>query len=228
MRSVLISRFAHTCTGVGCPAGIAPKGTVAGLWSETLGHHASTFLHPFAPPELPGFNATMGALTPARWYSWTEQVSLLHSIESSEHSVSNHPLPPRSFGLVFSPGLPCVTVLRRHAPENRVMYVLWASPLGCRLAATKSRIEFVIILRTVRSPPVASHPASRRRSHLRLRSSDQTSAGTCTLPIQRACRRTPLPARPAGEAVRRLARAARPILFPDPCRLVRQVKQFGG
>jgi hypothetical protein len=65
MRSVLISRFAHTCTGVGCPAGIAPKGTVAGLWSETLGHHASTFLHPFAPPELPGFHATMDALTPA-------------------------------------------------------------------------------------------------------------------------------------------------------------------
>ena len=28
--------------------------------------HVSTFLHPFAPPELPGFDATMGALTPTR------------------------------------------------------------------------------------------------------------------------------------------------------------------
>jgi hypothetical protein len=31
-----------------------------------LGRHDSTSLHPFAPPELPGFFATMGALTPAR------------------------------------------------------------------------------------------------------------------------------------------------------------------
>jgi hypothetical protein len=30
------------------------------------GHHVSTFLHPFTPPALPGFIATMGALTPAR------------------------------------------------------------------------------------------------------------------------------------------------------------------
>jgi hypothetical protein len=29
-------------------------------------HHVSTFLPPFAPPALPGFNATMRALTPAR------------------------------------------------------------------------------------------------------------------------------------------------------------------
>ena len=32
-------------------------------WTEL---HVSTFLHPFAPPALPGFIATMGALTPAR------------------------------------------------------------------------------------------------------------------------------------------------------------------
>ena len=31
-------------------------------WTEL---HVSTFLHPFAPPPLPGFIATMGALTPA-------------------------------------------------------------------------------------------------------------------------------------------------------------------
>src|SRR5208337_1643783 len=31
-----------------------------------FGHYASIFLHPFAPPALPGFLATMGALTPGR------------------------------------------------------------------------------------------------------------------------------------------------------------------
>src|SRR5262250_3115276 len=34
--------------------------------SAWIGLHVSTFLHPFAPPALPGFIATMGALTPAR------------------------------------------------------------------------------------------------------------------------------------------------------------------
>jgi hypothetical protein len=34
-------------------------------WNFTwLGHFASLFLRPFAPPELPGFVATMDALTP--------------------------------------------------------------------------------------------------------------------------------------------------------------------
>src|SRR5271170_6688174 len=51
----------------------------------------------------------------------------------------------------------------------------WASPLGCRLATVKGRIEFAVtdryqpLLRTGRSLPVALHPASRRRSYLRLR-----------------------------------------------------------
>jgi hypothetical protein len=31
-----------------------------------VGHRVSTSLHPFAPPALPGFFATMGALTPGR------------------------------------------------------------------------------------------------------------------------------------------------------------------
>src|SRR5260370_41980913 len=33
--------------------------------SIVFGRHVSTFLHPFAPPALPGFIATMSALTPA-------------------------------------------------------------------------------------------------------------------------------------------------------------------
>jgi len=39
-----------------------------GRWSFLgSGHSSSTSLHPFAPPELPGFNATMNALTSVRW-----------------------------------------------------------------------------------------------------------------------------------------------------------------
>jgi hypothetical protein len=58
-----------------------------------------------------------------------------------------------------------------------------------RLATTTGRIEFVI-LRTGRSPPVALHPLSQERSHLRLQSSNQTLTGTSTLPIRCAHRRT--------------------------------------
>ena len=48
------------------------------LMFRLSGHHASIFLDPFAPPELPGFNATMSPLTPAESLSDTRQVSLLH------------------------------------------------------------------------------------------------------------------------------------------------------
>src|ERR1700759_1021334 len=46
---------------------------------------------PFAPPALPGFNATTDALTPARQRLPTgPQVSLIHSRGLPDHSVSNH------------------------------------------------------------------------------------------------------------------------------------------
>src|SRR6266478_3891031 len=51
-----------------------------------------------------------------------------------------------------------------------------ASPRTSRLATALRRIRFVI-LRTASSPPDALHPASRRRSHLRLRSCDQLRNG---------------------------------------------------
>jgi hypothetical protein len=47
-----------------------------------------------------------------------------------------------------------------------------ASPFARRLAEASSRIEFVI-LRTGRSPPVAPHPASRRRSYFRLQAGER-------------------------------------------------------
>jgi len=59
------------------------------LWVLRCGHRVSTFLRPFAPPALPGFVATMDALTPVRpalrpvmsgneHRPKTEQVSWLH------------------------------------------------------------------------------------------------------------------------------------------------------
>jgi len=43
--------------------------------------------------------------------------------------------------------------------------------------------------------------------------------------VQSQLRSDPLPARPAGEGVRQLTTLAR--ICADPCRLVRQVKEFG-
>ncbi len=48
------------------PARVALAGTAAGLGPAKFGHCVSIFLHPLAPPALPGFIATMGAVTPAR------------------------------------------------------------------------------------------------------------------------------------------------------------------
>ena len=67
--------------------------------------------------------------------------------------------------------------------------VSWASPLGCRLAATIGRIEFVS-LRTSRSPPDALHLPSRGRSFARLRQPGRPPTGTRTLLVQYTCNRT--------------------------------------
>ena len=148
---------------------------------------SSTFLRPFAPRALPRFHASMDALTPERPALLTGRlnVSPAHEhrparpgllalwIEPSDHSVSNHP--PSSRGSEF--GLIPRAYRRVSAPASRTHSgrvphgVSWASPFPSRLATTTGRIEFVI-LRTSRSPPVAPHPASRRRSYVRLQSSN--------------------------------------------------------
>jgi len=66
---------------------------------------ASTFLRPFAPRPLRCFFATMDALTPYRQalrtlirgnelLSCSDQVSLVHLMRPSIHSVTNHPACP--------------------------------------------------------------------------------------------------------------------------------------
>ncbi len=114
----------------------------------------------------------MGALTPAR------PTGLLTSRacpgegrglpasrnRPSEPSVSNHrPAPMAAFTPRPSPGQALTPQRHRLPPLPGV----WASPLYRRLARRYGRIEFLIV-RMARSPPVALHPASRRRSYNRL------------------------------------------------------------
>ncbi len=142
---------------------------------RSFGHRPFISLRPFAPPALTGFIATMNALTPAPGSDCLTGAGIpVCFAVPSVHSASNHPLPSRCviWGFVSS-GLPSKATrgltschLRDHAS--------WASPFPSRLATATGRIEFAAadlrqpILRTGRSPPVAPHPASRRRSYLRL------------------------------------------------------------
>ena len=149
---------------------------------------ASTFLRPFAPPELPGFIATMNALTPERSALRRPARSglLAYGIKSSGHSVSNHPLSFPKFGLVSLRDLPPCEPRQLTHPLGRVPHgVTWASPLASKLATTTGRdhrsggARFVS-LRTNHSPSVALHPASRRRSYVRIQSSNPTMMRTRT------------------------------------------------
>ncbi len=161
---------------------------------------SSTFLHPFAPSELPDFIARMGALTPA-WRvlrlaererpTTSKQVSLLISFDlpTIPSSTTVLPFPLRRFVTLpqrerlprLSPGQ---TVGRRDCRR-----AVGGSTFASRLPDRLGRNRFVI-LRTGRSPPVASHPASRRRSYFQLQVCNVNLAGTCTLQIKRLQRRT--------------------------------------
>ena len=153
-------------------AGLALPGTAAvNRCTRVIG--SSTSLHPFAHPALPGVNAHMGALTPVQSVLRTGRVpqrgNPAHErrhchctglpalrVWPSEHSVLNHLTAP--------------TVALAHNPSARQAF--GTSPLASRLVGRPGRNRFVI-LRTVRSPPVASHPSSRRRSYFQLQ------AGVC-------------------------------------------------
>ena len=152
--------------------GIAEIGTVVVNCSCHV-VHSSTFLHPLAPPELPGFNATMGALTPVQAALRTGRFRTFRNpaherrhcphtglpalrVWPSEHSVPNHLTVP--------------AVALTHNPSARQAF--WASPLGSRLADRPGRNGFVI-LRTARSHPVALPPLSQGRSYF------QIQAGVC-------------------------------------------------
>jgi len=160
----------------------SPEGTTTGL-VRCLGHCVSTFLHPLAPPELPGFLATMGAVTPGR-------LALRLPVER-EHRLWRRPGLPalghrtvRSFRLQPPPVVPAAfwglarrayrTTLRWPPFRGRASIGLrhWGAGSPRRLAESS-----LLVLRTNRSPPVASHPASRRRSYHWLRDARTSRQG---------------------------------------------------
>src|SRR5262249_20421903 len=133
------------------------------------GPSASISLRPFAPPALPGFLATMDALTPGgaglggAWPvgpSWHRQVSLRHVVGPSGRSVSNHLWPPAPWGLLRRRGLPRARGGRPSGtpvPVGRIG--IGASPFGGTVPTAHARIDFVL-LRTSPSPPVAPRLSS--------------------------------------------------------------------
>jgi hypothetical protein len=125
------------------------------------GFHTSTFLPPFPRRgfDLHAFRgccrySTMEALTPAHV---TSRAGLpTYRTMPSDHSISNHlTYPCRSFHT-----LPLSSTGPLHTGRGFAL-------LPASSPVSPGRIEFVI-LRTGRSPPVAPHPASRRRSYVRL------------------------------------------------------------
>ena len=105
----------------------SPRGHCSRACSVGFGHRVSIFLHPLAPPALPGFIATMGAVTPAR------PTGLLTSRacpgegrglpasrnRPSEPSVSNHrPAPMVALAPRPSPGQ-ALTPQRHRLPHLR-------------------------------------------------------------------------------------------------------------
>jgi hypothetical protein len=181
------------------------------------GHSASISLHPLAPPALPGFSATMDALTPEGWlfvHGSRATADGRAGVTAHEH----HPVPFRSPCFMRSnlPTIPSPTTLRRPCA------MIWFSDhrayrrdtlSGVRTDRQRRQLGFatgvearrdvwpnrVRCLRTGRSPPVALHLTSRPRSYIRLQSSDLTLARTFTLRIRSTYRRTPPRARHVGE-----------------------------
>ena len=78
--------------GCGLSGWVSPERHLSQFCVRSLGHHASTFLHPFAQPALTGFNATMSALTPAPSASPIRQRHRSPGLDqgSSVRSASNH------------------------------------------------------------------------------------------------------------------------------------------
>ena len=167
----------------GVSAGFSRQGTSGGVCSRSCSGLTSTFLRPFAPPALPGFDATMDALTPVRpalrpvmsgneHRPKTEQVSRIHPPDL--------PSVPSPTTWCVRPSLYHATLQRGRLPRT-LWPPVWVSPLTSRLTTTPGRIEFVL-LRTARSPPVAPHPASRRRSYGRLQTGERLSGEDLHLP----------------------------------------------
>jgi hypothetical protein len=127
--------------------------------------HVSTFLRSFRSTPITelhryyGRSDSCSSGSSGHWSmnsgSFHKQVSLIHARSLSDHSVSNH-LAPTVGALSCYPSARQLPVLRFRLRHR------YAGSSGI-----PGRIEFLIV-RTGRSPPVALHLASRRRSYSRL------------------------------------------------------------
>jgi len=131
------------------------------------GSSASTSLPPFAPRPLRRFITTMKALTPVRVSHSHRSPCFTHIAFLTIPSPTTwRPLPLlytcylvlSATGFLALGPLPVVSGAGRRQSRFRLRHRIAGSP------DTHGRNGFVI-LRTGRSPPVASHPASRRRSY---------------------------------------------------------------
>ena len=124
---------------VGCrpePCVIAlPRSSLAAIdevWFQTVSD-VFIFLRPFAPPALPGFIATMNALTAAR-PSLRLPDRALHLSHAPFQSFPLHPHPHRPVSSIGSPWTVTDSPLARQA-----------SPFPSRLARCTCRIEFTFV-----------------------------------------------------------------------------------
>jgi hypothetical protein len=150
----------------------SPFGQCCRCCSVWIGLHVSTFLHPFAPPALPGFIATMSALTPAwrrdaetrsapRGGRYLESFLLLRHaglLASRVPSLQSLPSPTTP--------LPPMTALSP-TPQRHGIPVRTGRGFAFRPQARQSAWPNRVCFRygRPRSPSVAPHPASRRRSY---------------------------------------------------------------
>ena len=180
-------------------------------WFHRSIPHVSTFLRPFAPPALPGFLATMDALTPAGWVD-LGGAAVFRSCRSRRRPQAwsvwvwpnrRHLCPqdpsrnPGQVSLLHVNEPSDHSVSNHHLPFRSG--IVWRDPNG----PTPSGLRHSLAsspkqpaessspkLRTGHSPAVALHPLSRGRSYHRLQSPRRTLARTFTSLVRCARRRT--------------------------------------
>src|ERR1700730_9747027 len=142
--------------------------------STAFGRHVSTFLRPFAPPALPGFIATMSALTPA----WRRDLKARSAPRGGRYLKILSPLAPRRSPR-FTRSIPPEPSVSNHLTAPMIALspnplASWASCVcahrpGLRLCIAGSPVSTaesrLLSLPAPPSPFVGPHPASRRRSY---------------------------------------------------------------
>jgi hypothetical protein len=186
-------RFVLLSSALGHSPAVLALGQYRRFLSARSKLHVSTFLHPFAPPELPGFIATTGAVTPARRrgskarsaprggrypepFLLLRRAGLLASRVLSLRSLLSPttPLPPM---IALTPNPSASWASCSHRPGLR------PSTAGSPVSMAESSL---LSLRTTPSPSVASYPASRRRSYGQLQAGIGLPEEDLHLPEQNA------------------------------------------